>query len=81
MAKSTVGQKGVGSYRAGVKATMEKGSRAELARRAASTGAAPKMRAVRTTIKAGIRSKHPELKASKVRARATKQATAMLKKR
>ena len=79
--KATVGKKGVNSYRAGVKATSERGSKAELARRAAAVGAAPKMRAVRTTIKAGIRAKHPTLKASKVRARATKQATAMLKKK
>jgi len=81
-AKKTVGQKAASNYQKGV-GTTKKGKLAFEAAVGAQDASRPERmkatrRAVRTAVKAGIRSKHPELKASKVRGRAAKQTRKLL---
>jgi len=78
--KATVGKKGVTNYRAGSKNPTR---RTALTQKAAAINGDAKStrRAIRTTIKAGLRTRKPNLSAKVVKNRAAKQTAAMMKKR
>jgi len=77
----TVARKAAVNYNAGAKATPERGSKANLMRRGASVNPDLTRKAVRTTIKAGLRSRKPDLSSKQVKGRAEKQTAAFMKKR
>lgn len=78
--KATVGKKAVTNYRAGSKNPTSKTSLTQRAA-AANGDAKSTRRAIRTTIKQGLRTRKPNLSTKVVKTRAAKQTAAMMKKR